>query len=412
MDPHLHVPPDRKIGTVESDERANGTAAGSRVPDAGELVAAMPLGLLVFDRGGVLLDYNPAATRLLDGLSVGRRCCCELFGCRTDGTALGAHCVTEQAGNGRPMSEVRIDLPGDREPGAVWVMGAPVDGDGSNVVVTLRPGWRRDRRARNDLFASTRGGLDVTTLGRTAVRGISGPLDGEWLRQRPGQIFKYLLMRRGELVPVDELAEVFWPGANESTVRNVRYFVHVLRNRLEPRGRKHGASSFLIAEPGGYRLERERLSIDADRFEALTAAGLAQAGRGDRDGAREALEEANGLYRGEFLADEPYADWAMNERNRLRELVAEGQRTLARLAVAAGDLDSASAHLKRVAAVDEFDLDVQRELLTVQLQRRRLSEAQRGYAALRARMRQRFGQEPDFTLADLAGAPARQRPGA
>ena len=37
------------------------------------------------------------------------------------------------------------------------------------------------------------------------------------------------------------------------------------------------------------------------------------------------------MYRGDFLADEPYAEWALHERDRLRDLAAGALRTLAEI---------------------------------------------------------------------------------
>lgn len=48
-------------------------------------------------------------------------------------------------------------------------------------------------------------------------------------------------------------------------------------------------------------------------------------------------------------------------------------------------------------------MDVQRRLLAVCLKRGRRSEAVRRYKSLRVHMLHTFGEEPGFSLADLAG---------
>jgi DNA-binding SARP family transcriptional activator len=375
--------------------------------DGAKVLAHAPFGVLVFDRWGRLIGHNSASEQLLGPLREDRHGepprCCELLGCRRPGSALEGRCVLELLRDADgALPEIRIDLARDSEPGAVWITVAPLHG--SEVVVTLRPGEYGDRRRRTNPHWISGTRLTVAVLGRTAIASAETPLEGQWLQQRPGQVFKYLLAHRDRLVPIDELAETFWPAGVDAALHNAHYFVHVVRNHLEPGRRKRTASAFIVAESGGYRLDTTRMEIDVDRFESLVSAGLAAGARGDA-GAQASLSAAAELYRGDFMADEPYSEWAFAERDRLRSLVAEALRTLAGLASRAHDLDAAAAHLGRLAELEPFDVPVHRELLALQLRRGRHSEAKRHYFSLRMRMRQHFGEDLDFTLTELLAHP-------
>jgi DNA-binding SARP family transcriptional activator len=107
------------------------------------------------------------------------------------------------------------------------------------------------------------------------------------------------------------------------------------------------------------------------------------------------------LYRGDFLAEEPYADWAQAERDRLRALAAEALRVLTPLHEHHGNLPAASATLERLIELEPFDVDVHRDLIELALRRGRRTEAVRRYSALRQRMLTTFGEDVSFTLADL-----------
>ena len=111
------------------------------------------------------------------------------------------------------------------------------------------------------------------------------------------------------------------------------------------------------------------------------------------------------LYRGDFLADEPYADWAIDQRDALRRLAADALRALVAVARRAGDLDTAAGHLERLGELEPYDIDVHREVISLCLVRGRRSEALRRYAALRVRILRTFGEDIDFTLADLRQPP-------
>jgi DNA-binding SARP family transcriptional activator len=153
---------------------------------------------------------------------------------------------------------------------------------------------------------------------------------------------------------------------------------------------------------GGYAINRRHVRIDADEFEASAARGLAAIERGEASAGRELIGQALELYTGEFLTDEPYSEWAYEERNRLRGLVA---RCLRALATSAGeDPVVAADYLERLAQLEPFDAAVHRDLFAAWLAQGRRTEAARGYAAFRTRVVREFGEEPDFDLAALKPA--------
>jgi DNA-binding SARP family transcriptional activator len=130
-------------------------------------------------------------------------------------------------------------------------------------------------------------------------------------------------------------------------------------------------------------------------------AGLA-AYEADDPSAPELLRRGLELYRGELLADEPYAEWAFAERDRLRDIASDGLRALAALDQRTGDLGQATASLTRLAELEPFDVDVHRELFGLLLRRGRRSEALRRYESLRRRMLTTFDEPLDFSLSQLS----------
>jgi DNA-binding SARP family transcriptional activator len=381
-----------------------GARAAARLNDlAAELLAQLPFGILVADREGAMQAWNPAARRLLgddarlaDDAAAGVPCC-DLFGCRSGEAPLADACITVLALEADDvLPEVRVDVEG----GAAWVMAAP-SGDGQ-VVFQLRPADVRDRRRRTDPHWAARPRLYVEVLGRTQVHSGEAAIGGRWLAQRPGQLLKFMIASRGRPVHTEEIAHALWPGAGSEAPGNVRHHMHALRRRLEPRRAKRAPSQFVVTRGGGYQLDRARVTIDADAFREIAESGLDATTAGHQAHARNLLAEAARLYGGDFMADEPYAEWALDERDRLRELAARVLHVLADFDRAAGDLEAAYAHLRRLAELDPLDTHVQRELLEVCLRRGRRTEAARRYHALRMRTMRELGQEPGFALADLA----------
>lgn len=364
-----------------------------------------PYGILVQDGRGRLVAHNKAAQRMLGGwvrLAPACEVGCDVLGCHRAAGPLEDVCVHDRAREHEgPLPELRIDLPRGADVEAAWVTVAALEPDRELIVTELRPGQRGDRRRRSEPHWTAGPRLRIFALGRTRVLSAESALEGRWLDNRAGHILKFLVAERHRSVYCDEIVERVWPTAGTPDTRGLRYFVHVLRARLEPRGSPNPPSSFVLATRGGYVLDDTHVWIDADAFEELVQAGITARERGDALTALEHLRRGLELYRGDFLADEPYAEWAVRERDRLRQVASDGLHVLAALDERMGDLAAAAASLRRLADLEPYDVDVHRELLVVLLRRGRRSEALRRYEALRRRMLTTFGEQLDFSLAEL-----------
>jgi DNA-binding SARP family transcriptional activator len=352
-----------------------------------------PCALMVCDRRGRIVAANArfreiiTAGRAVDGLAMS---CCSLLGCRRPDGPLEGSCITALALDaGEPLPELRLHVTAAH--GAYLVAAAPLYNNGSHVVIELRPA-RRSSPARP--------GLRIFTLGGLLVEGPDGPITGEWLEQRPGQLLRYLICERGKVAPPDAIAEAICPHtAPAGASNNVRYLIHTLRARLEPGRPWRGEPSFVVSRRGGYALHPDRVWIDADALERGIDAGMAALAAGDRAGGREHLRRAVSLYDGSFLADEPYAEWALGERDRLDAITCDALRALARLHV--DDPSAAMVYLERLAAIEPLDDDVQRELISTWLRLGRKSRAVRHYHSFRMRLMREFGERPSFELSHL-----------
>src|SRR3954449_1829547 len=370
---------------------------------AGDVFDSFPYGIVVVEPGGAVLAHNPAADAILGegAVSDGITRCCELLGCRRTGP-LENICLSEMAADQhRALPEIRLDLAPASPTRAAWVTAAPLDGDATYVLLELRPGDAHDRRRRTEPHWTNGAQLRIYTFGGTRVESSEGSIGGRWLEQRPGQLLKYLLAERHRVVRREEIAETIWPGADRRILGSVRHFVHALRTRLEPERLNRKPSSFILNIQGGYAIDRRHVYIDADDFEDQVHTGLDHLAAGRVMLARERLERALALYTGDFLADEPYADWAMVQRDAPRRLAADALRALASIARRAGDLDDAAGHLERLGDLEPFDIELHREIIRLCLSRGRRSEALRRYAALRVRVLRTFGEDIGFSLSDL-----------
>jgi DNA-binding SARP family transcriptional activator len=370
---------------------------------AGSIYERLPYGLVVVDEQGNVVSANPAAVEMgwRSGTEQPPTACGEMFSCRVPEGPCHHGCLVQRAvQSAQTLPEIRIDTPAGSPHSAVWVTATPL-GVGTGALLHIRPGDARDRRRRSEPHWITGPELTIKALGRIRVDSREGPLGGNWLAQRPGQILKYLTCERDRVVQAEEIAEALWPFSGRRALGSVRHYIHALRHKLEPGRSARAGSAFIVTVRGGYAIDRRHVRIDADSFVQAVSDGLRAADRGEVDLAPELLELAISLYRGDLLEDEPYAEWVMAERDRLRAMATDSLRALSRMALASARHGDAAKYLGRLTEFEPFDSDVQKDFLRVLLLQERRTEALRRYATFRARLAREFRAEPGFTLAEL-----------
>jgi DNA-binding SARP family transcriptional activator len=360
-------------------------------------------GSVLVEPGGTVLWWSGAMKAALEAAGLrwwrGMRCC-EAFGC-------DEHCLTERALRGgdaepRPWHAGQTQRPID-----ATLTARPVRSRGQELVI-VEVRFLAAPIAAAVLVEPPARDVSVAALGPLSVTVAGRPRDGDWLQQRPGQVFRYLLASRSSAQRSEAIASALWPDRGPSAVANVRYCIFKLREQLSDGGDL--ASSLVVRDAAGYRIDLQRVRLDVDVFQEKITAGIAAHRRGELSVAEPMLVEAMGLYRGDFLGDDPYADWAFSEREYLRSMAGKGLAALAQIALSGGRLVGATEHLQRLAQLEPFDSHVHQMLIEVCLRRGRRTEALRHYHALRARLHRAFGEQPDFELTSLAaGLALRQR---
>ncbi len=242
-------------------------------------------------------------------------------------------------------------------------------------------------------------------LGETTVEAADGAVDRAWLSQRPGRLLRYLVCQHGRFVPADQIVEALWPGSSAGADRNVRYLVHLLRRRLEP-DRPLRAASLAVECLGGAYALGQSVWVDARAFEDAVGEGMRARRLADDDIALAQIGRALELYRGDFLCDEPYADWAMLERERVRGVASDALFTAIEICARRRDLGRALEYARWLAEMEGYDSDVQLRVISLCLRCGRRSEAARRYGAFRTRLLRDFGHEPEFDLAAASVAAA------
>ena len=193
--------------------------------------------------------------------------------------------------------------------------------------------------------------LDVKLFGAIAVSRDTTVLGGrDFGGTKAKQLFQLLVLARGEPVPKDRLADQIWGEALPVNVNGtLETYVSVLRRRLTP---ANGDGRALITTAHeAYALPTDGYDLDLARFDELVRlAAVAQP-----SARRRYLEDALALAAGEVLADEPYSDWAIDERWRYGGRVVDTAIAASSAAMDDRDARSALEHAEFAIGRDPLD---------------------------------------------------------
>ena len=238
--------------------------------------------------------------------------------------------------------------------------------------------------------------LRVRLLGDLEVwRGDALLPSAAWRTRQTLSVLRLLLHERDRVVPADRLIDAIWPDAGFDGARNnLHVAIRTLRGALEPGLKGGGASRYLRTEPGGYRFLGSECAVDVDDFLRLCQAGSAADGRGETAAAVRALREGLALYRGDYLADEPYADWAQGARERLRAAYLDATERLAGLLAAGGEHEEAIAHVERGLAIEPLREELYRRMMVSLAALGRRADALAAYERAEALLKEELGVAP------------------
>ncbi len=202
----------------------------------------------------------------------------------------------------------------------------------STMVMPRRAGQAHSRSAMAVVILKTEEGLEhelptagtlqIFALGRFCLTaGGHGLAVEKWERKQAVTLLKYLVANLGRPVHRETLMEFFWPEIDEERGwKRLKVTMHYLRRQL----RAAGIAEDTVETAGQtYALRRDVVWLDLVAFERRAAEGAALQREQRWDKALHCYEEAQNLYRGDYMEEDLYADWCTAERERLFEIYLE-----------------------------------------------------------------------------------------
>ncbi len=228
------------------------------------------------------------------------------------------------------------------------------------------------------------GPLDVLVDGRPAA--LSAP--------RPRALLAGLLVRAGQVVPADVLADVVWNGNSPASASSVlRMYVTQLRRAL--------GSDRIVTRPRGYLLVVDDGELDATRFEGLFADARRTLAGGNPRLARSLCARALDLWRGNAYSDTDREGSVGYEASRLDELRLECLESRIEADLRLGRQDGVLAELRQLVALHPLRENFRCQLMLALYRSGQQADALACFREGRTALLDGLGLEPGPRLREL-----------
>jgi DNA-binding SARP family transcriptional activator len=242
---------------------------------------------------------------------------------------------------------------------------------------------------------------DITAhlLGELRVAFQDRPVE-IWSSGRGRAVFEYLLVNRHSKVRRDRLMSIFWPEVSPDAARNsLNVAIHGLRQSLRA---VVGDTPVVIHQDQAYFIE-PTLDVwaDIEVFEEQLKAAHQHLASAELVKAEAAFEAATWLYQGEFLADDPYEEWAMVTREHLRLCYLDALDRLGGLRLDSGDYAGCVAVCLKLLACDSCREDAHCRLMRCYSRQGHVQLALRQYHSCAAALRAELDVAPARATTEL-----------
>jgi predicted ATPase/DNA-binding SARP family transcriptional activator len=202
--------------------------------------------------------------------------------------------------------------------------------------------------------------LHIQTLGPFKTWYQQGNL--AWPTYKSKALLQILLVEPGRFVPVDQILEYLWPHlTSQKAQNNLWVTVSQLRRVLQPDLQPRANSAYIHKQGEGYLFNTESdYWLDGDAF----ATHLVDAQSAiDLTSRIAAWEAACNLYKGDYLEDEPYAEWAQFPRTQWRRRYEQLLENLADSHTKNGRFQQAISYCHKLLTLDNTNETAYRLLM-------------------------------------------------
>ncbi|SLM31354.1 putative MalT [Desulfamplus magnetovallimortis] len=284
------------------------------------------------------------------------------------------------------LSLITDKLPGHASERIIYILSHPL--------VQKQPQWQNRLK---QIYRYTLPKITINTLGQFSIMINSQPVnDDTWEGNKPKLLLKSIICHSSHHVPKEKLIEDIWPDAtSKAGEKNFKINLHRIRKVLEPDVDKAAGYSYITLESGRVSLDPMLVTTDIEIFDQLLDQGYSHLARGDELLAISFFEQAVQLYKGDFLAEEPYESWIYSKRDHLTGRFLDLLMTMARIHEERDEPLKAIKYLKKAIENNPGYEEAYQNLMIVYADSGMLKPAKELYEQCRQTLYEELGVEPD-----------------
>jgi DNA-binding SARP family transcriptional activator len=230
--------------------------------------------------------------------------------------------------------------------------------------------------------------------------------------RRQRELLALLLIHANELLVAERIIDLLWQGDPPRTAPNTLQ-AHIARlRRLLPTSEDVSGCNLgrLVTRSSGYVLEIDDDALDSLLFERLTARARSKTTNGDHADAEADLVSALALWRGPALVEFATEPFASDEAARLDRLRVDAAEAWAAAGLACGRGPELVTALELLVEQNALREDLAAHLMIALYRSGRQADSLATYRAMRQRLRNELGIDPDPKLQRLEESVLRQDP--
>ena len=204
--------------------------------------------------------------------------------------------------------------------------------------------------------------LEIQLLGGFRVTRDGEGIE-EWGSEQTKTLLKILVSEPDQVFLHDQLIEHLWPETEfDKALSFLRARIHNLRQVLEPEA--ESSYNYVQTCPGGYRFKSHATcTIDTVQLEQHQKLGQRALKSGDHETATREFERVLELYRGPYLPEDRYEEWAQLDRTNWQDIYVQSLIDLAECHAKQRQYRKAVELCRKAYSIESYKEDLYRQAM-------------------------------------------------
>jgi DNA-binding SARP family transcriptional activator len=224
-----------------------------------------------------------------------------------------------------------------------------------------------------------------------------------WESMKAKSLFQYLMTKPRKPVAKEVLMEALWPNYDPKVAsNNLKAAMHGLRQTFSSLLGIEQSFPFIVFTQGTYHINPKILLwLDVEQFEAHWETGRRLQIAGKENEAMREFRLAEELYKGDYLADDPYEDWTLLRREALQDMYLHILSKLADNYLQKDDCDSCIMYSLKILDKDSCREDAYQRIMRCYNRLGLRNRALQWYEICRKTIQAELDTTPDNRTASL-----------